>query len=182
MFKLTHASDTSYDLNREHRQTHTFVQPVTCVCRKSPLTFIQIRWCTRIEKPVEISRICHHDCFIAPCTRCEGVLTTTFLVLVFIHRLFLKNLNRSWNLKETTIFRRIDRPSSSGKKGETPILMDPADRTIPNLWKRFAWLVFYSTAILKFRPSRVVKRTHNEYFLPATVLLWRRKLEGKAKL
>jgi hypothetical protein len=30
-------------------------------------------------------------------------------------------------------FRRMDLPSSSGKKGETPVLLDPVDRAIPDL-------------------------------------------------
>jgi hypothetical protein len=54
------------------------------------------------------------------------VFNTTFFVFDFINSfLSLKNLTT-----KITAFRRIDLPSSSGKKGETPVLLDSVDRGI----------------------------------------------------
>jgi hypothetical protein len=32
--------------------------------------------CARVKKPVEISSICHQDCRLVSCSRCEHVITT----------------------------------------------------------------------------------------------------------
>jgi len=46
---------------------------------------------------------------------------------------FFLSLKISKHLK-VTVFRRMDLPSSSDKKWEKPILLEPADRAISDLW------------------------------------------------
>jgi hypothetical protein len=60
-------------------------------------------------------------------------LVATLFVMEFIHRLLFKSLKNLETLKIIT-FRRMDLHSSSGKKGQTPIVLDPVDRAIPDLW------------------------------------------------
>jgi hypothetical protein len=64
--------------------------------------------------------------FFSGCLSCWSCITA-FLLLDFNHRLFFKKSSKSQNLKNNNIPKDESSFAFKQKRGETPILLDPAD-------------------------------------------------------